>query len=114
MKIKKSEFESIIGKIENYLDYSGKKFNIEFQDNLTFWDTNWSGGTKNEYYGIDLTSLENSKFNAPAPWVNPVEGKKISIPENKAILKHCYFCGNDFGLTLYVNSVYEVKFLKSA
>lgn len=111
MKIKKSELESIIGKIQNHVDYTGKKFFVEFKNTITFYDTNWSGGTKNQYIGIDLNSLNSKSFNAPAPWFNPVENSTIELPEGKAILKHTFFCGHDLGLTLYVNSIYEPKFL---
>ena len=30
-------------------DYLGRKFKLEFQYTITFYDTNWSGGTRNQY-----------------------------------------------------------------
>ncbi len=112
MKIKKSELESVIGNINNHIDYNGKKFSIQFKDTLTFYDTNWGGGTKNTYIAIDLNNLASKKFNAPAPWVNPVEGKTIELPEQKAILCHSVFCGHDSGLTLYLHTSHMPKWLK--
>jgi hypothetical protein len=111
MKINKKQIESIIGNISNYTNYNGRKFNIEFSDTVIFYDTNWSGGTKNTYIGIDLNNMNNKNVAVNAPWNNPIEGKMISLSDNGAILKHTDFCGHDLGITLYLNNSHLPKWL---
>lgn len=110
IKCNKAEFVSVTG---TTLDYNGRKFFVEFSNTVTFHDTNWGGGTKCEYTAIDLKNGAMSTFNAPAPWVNPVEGKTIDLSADKAIIRHDIFCGHDMGLTVILNSVHQPKWLSS-
>lgn len=84
----------------SFPDYTGRKFSVEFTENLTFWDTNWHGGTHREYIAIDING-NSSKLDVPAPWNNPIEGLKIVMPKNAIIACHLYFCGYDMGITFY-------------
>ena len=94
-----------------YPDYPGRKFYADTSGEVEFYDTNWSGGTCNKYIGVKLDDLKTQQFNAPAPWNNPVEGKKAIIPEGYAVIKRSFFCGRDGGITIYMNKVltHEVK-----
>jgi len=90
--------------------YRGRKFKMIFTDKVTFYDTNWSGGTRNQYVAVNSDG-RTAMLHAPAPWVNPVEGKTVELPENAVIVEHTIFCGDDCGLRIYVHPVHLPKWL---
>ena len=100
MKITRKQAQQILNR--SFPDYTGRKINVAIKDRITFYDTNWSGGTKNEY-AIVLLSGQSEMFNAPAPWSNPVEGKTVDMQPGAVIVEHSYFCGQDCGITIYVH-----------
>ena len=87
----------------SFPDYNGKKFYVEYCNNVTFYDLNWSGGTKNDYVAIDINSLESKRYYEHAPWIEIAEGKNVPVKDGIVIAKHTYFCGHDMGVTFYVN-----------
>ena len=91
-------------------DYTGRKIKIEFTDKVTFYDTNWSGGTRNYYVALRSDGSTRAPY-IPAPWINTVEGSKVELPENVLIIMHSYFCGSDMGITIYANPCYAPKLL---
>ena len=57
-------------------------------------------------YRVDQGKLivtDTDSFHPPAPWVNPIEGKRVEVPEGVAVVEHSIFCGKDCGITIYVN-----------
>jgi len=70
-------------------------------------DTNWSGGTKNDYvalvYNPQKKERTNSTLKVYAPWENPVEGQFVELTKNRMLVCHSYFCGNDMGVTIYAH-----------
>jgi len=71
---------------------------------VTFGGLNWGGGSRSEYRACTVTGekIENKiNMNAPAPWMNPFEGKTISLPVDAVIVEGGYFCGKVS--TLFVN-----------
>ena len=94
----------------SFPDYTGRKINLEFKISLTFYDTNWSGGTHTDYRFLkndgSLASLPN-----PAPWVNPYEGLTVELPIDILVVSHVYFCGSDMGIRIYSNPLNAPKFL---
>ena len=94
-----------------YPDYKGRKICIEFTDKVDFYDTNWSGGTRNYYTALGLDEnmeLLARQFTPRAPWNNVVEGKTVSLPINALIVMRTFFCGKDIGITIYVNPIMEI------
>jgi hypothetical protein len=90
--------------------YKGRKFKLVFTPTVTFYDTNWSGGTRSQYVAI-ASDGRTALLHVPAPWVNQVEGKTVPLPEDAVIVEHTIFCGQDAGLRIYVNPVHLPKWL---
>lgn len=83
-------------------------------EKVTFYDLNWSGGTRNEYRActIDGRPLDNAyNMSAPAPWNNPFEGKEIAIPENMVVVQGGHFCGKTSTLFIHVHPANMPKLL---
>lgn len=83
-------------------DYKGRKFSVDFTNSVTFFDTNWGGGTRNKYAAIGRDGQKGT-FTAPAPWVNPLEGQTIELTPDVIIVEWSIFCGKDLGLTIYAH-----------
>ena len=97
----------------SYPDYKGRKITVEFSDTVSFYDTNWGGGSKNYYTALGLTEngeLVARQYIAPAPWNNTVEGTTVALPTNALIVERSFFCGKETGLTIYVNPAQESLF----
>jgi hypothetical protein len=94
-------------------EYHGRKFTLEFTDHITFYDTNWSGGTKNVYAFLRSDGAVRG-LTVPAPWVNPVEGLTVEIPKDILVVVHQYFCGMDTGITVYASPLNSPKWLTAA
>jgi len=44
MKLTKKQAWPIVSRV--FPEYKGRKFTLEYGDNVTFWDLNWSGGSR--------------------------------------------------------------------
>lgn len=86
---------------ETFPNYTGRKFKICLENSITFYDTNWGGGTRNSYTALKLEGSISRKITVPAPWVNPIEGQTIDIPEGVIIVEHSIACGQDCGITIH-------------
>lgn len=82
-------------------DYTGRKFFANFGAEITFYDTNWGGGTRNYYKAVRLSDGKQEALADYAPWFNPAEGKTITIPDGYAVVKRSIFQGVECGLTVY-------------
>jgi len=91
-------------------DYHGRKFFLEFAEEVLLYDTNWSGGTCNKYAAIHADGL-TVNLRVPAPWINTVEGTKIPLSVDVLIVEHSYFCGTDCGIRIYAHPSHAPKFL---
>lgn len=91
-------------------DYKGRKFSVKFSPTVTFYDTNWSGGTCNKYAFV-RSDGKMATFAPPAPWMNPIEGATVDLPDDVLVVEHSYFCGQDCGITIYANPVNLPKWL---
>lgn len=108
LKLNKSQVRPILAR--SFPSYKGRKFAIEFTTRVTFYDTNWSGGTRNQYVAINANG-KVAGFSAPAPWNNPIEGMTIDLPEDVLIVEHSDFCGHDMGIRIYANPCHLPKYL---
>lgn len=91
-------------------DYRGRTYRLEFAETVTFWDTNWGGGTRNSYAAVRADG-QSACLSVPAPWVNPVEGQTIKLPPHVLMVKHTIFCGKDMGITISAHPSYAPKWL---
>ena len=108
MKIKKSQARDIIK--ATFPGYKGRKVKVEFAPTVTFYDTNWGGGSRNSYAAVGSDG-RTAHLGVPAPWANAVEGETVDVAENVLIVKHTIFCGKDLGITIYANPVHLPKWL---
>lgn len=108
IKLTKKQAAPIVNPL--FPEYTGRKFKIVFTDSITFYDTNWDGGTKNDYKFIGNNG-KTASLNIPAPWNNAIEGQKINIGENFMVVCHSFFCGVDSGITIYANPCHLPKWL---
>ena len=85
-------------------DYPGRKFRVHPSNTITFYDTNWGGGTRNAYAAVPLSREDGRSVihHAAPPWDNPVEGRTVEIPRGVAVIEHSIFMGKDLGITVWV------------
>lgn len=100
LKITRKQAKPIVD--VTFPEYTGRKITVRFQTSVTFYDTNWDGGTKSDYAAVNVDG-RTGRFEAPAPWINPLEGKTVNLPVDVLIVKHSYFCGQDAGITIYAH-----------
>jgi hypothetical protein len=109
MKLNSKQVKNILA--VTYPDYKGRKFSIEFKDNITFYDTNWSGGSRT-YYTFLKSDYTAAILPSPAPWVNPYEGLTVKIPDDILIVEHVYFCGSDMGIRIIASTSHLNRYQK--
>lgn len=88
---------------ETFPDYSGRKFFLDDSGKVTFYDTNWGGGTRNYYTAIRLLDGKAEKLTDFAPWANPAEGATVEVPEGFAIVQRSIFQGIEGGITIHIH-----------
>ena len=94
-------------------DYRKRNVFIKESDTVTFYDVNWSGGTRSEYRActIDGKPLQTMvNMGGPAPWANPFEGLKVNIPPGMVVVSGGHFCGKVATLSITINPL-DVKLL---
>ena len=101
MKVKKSAVWGLVEKA--FPQYKGRKFFVDLSGRVGFSNTNWGGGSRNIYIGMNLGNLAKQEFFAPAPWKNPVEGCHAEIPPGFCVIENSVFCGALAGITVYIN-----------
>ena len=104
--IEAKKVKSIIN--ATFPDYRKRKVFIQTADKVTFYDVNWSGGTKSEYRActIDGRPFETRvNMGGPAPWNNPYEGLTVQIPPGMVVVSGGHFCGKVATLSITINPV---------
>ena len=114
LKVTRKQAKSLLER--TFPDYNGRKFRVRFAETVTFYDLNYSGGTRNEYAAVksDGESVALDGFNRAAPWNNPAEGSTVRLPVDVAIVEHSDFCGRDLGITIYLHPANASKWLADA
>lgn len=82
--------------------WKGRKVFVVATDSVEMYDTNWSGGTKNTYFGLNRNGEVRSPY-MPHPAFNPFEGAKVTLTPDVILVEHSIFCGQDLGVTIYVH-----------
>lgn len=95
-------------------DYKGRTFRVCYTTDVTFYDTNWGGGSKNTYAAVQMTTGKVGRMVVPAPWVNGIEGQRVQLPEDVVIVEHSVFCGKDMGIRFHVHESHAARFLEGA
>ena len=90
--------------IANMLGYRRKKVQVVPTESVTLVVLNWSGGSINKYYAVDLVTGNSvtRNFSAPHPMMNDAEGVNIKLRENSAIVRTGTFMGKPALMTIYV------------
>ncbi len=84
--------------------YTGQKFKLEFREQIRFADTQWSGGSRSEYIIIKLDGMQRANIpTAPYMERSQVHETDYPIPVGYVVVMHRMFCGQDMGLTFFVN-----------
>lgn len=84
--------------------YAGTKFKVRAATQVRFDDNAWSGGTKSDYWGLDLATGE--LFDPPRnDYGTPFTGgvPTVELEPGKAIVEHSRFCGRDTGITFHLH-----------
>jgi len=92
--------ETIIRK--SFPDYRGRKVKFQISPTVTFMNTNWTGGSKNEYVALRADGAW-ARLDIYAPWANPVEGQIVDLPKDILVVERKFFCGKDAGVTIWAN-----------
>lgn len=109
IKAKKKEVNDVLQIA--FPDYTGRTFRVEYCTSVCFHDTNWGGGTHNDYVAVRMSTGKAGRLVAPAPWVNAIEGQRVELPEDVVIVEHSIFCGRDLGIRFYVHESKAPRFL---
>lgn len=109
IKLRKAQCKDILA--ATFPGYTGRKFAVEFTEKVCFYNTNWSGGSKNTYAAISSNGRTATLNVTTAPWDNPIEGATVELPLHVLIVKHCIFCGKDLGITIYAHPCHLPKWI---
>ena len=109
VKITTARAKPIVSK--TFPEYKGRKFIVEFTDTVSFYDTNWSGGTRNFYEAV-RSDGHHERLPSFSPWNNPAEGRKIALTPDILIVERAYFCGKDCGITIYAHPCHLPKWIE--
>jgi len=96
-------------------EYRRRKIWVRAAETVTFYDLNWSGGTRAEYKAVTLAGEpvgSMARYNAMAPWDSQqAEGKTVPLPAGMVVARGGHFCGKEAVLTLLVNPADMPRYL---
>lgn len=71
---------------------------------VTFFNTFWFEGSKNEYRAVILqTGASAFLATGDSPWSAVAEGRTVELEPGVAIVQHVTFCGKDLGLRVWLH-----------
>jgi len=108
MKVTKAEIRPIV--MATFPSYKGRTFEVTPTTHVTLSNLNWCGGTKSTYKALSFDG-ETVTLMPVAPWEEYREGLKLQLPTNVVLVRHCYFCGADLGITVYAHPSLLPKWL---
>jgi uncharacterized Fe-S cluster protein YjdI len=112
--VRKAEVAPIVA--ATFPEYRGKKFRVEFREQVCLLDLNWSGGSRSQYRACTLSGEalgSSAKYNAMAPWDSrQVEGQSVAVPQGACMVRHSHFCGKDTGITITINPADAPKWIE--
>jgi hypothetical protein len=92
--------------------YSGRKFQVELTETITFSGTQWAGGSKTDYRIVQLDGMKVVGIpEAPFLQRSPLHEGQYPLPPGYVVVRHHISCGKDLGLTFAVNPRESFKLL---
>lgn len=85
------------------IEYSGRKFKVEFATHIHLHNLNWDGGSKNDYTALRMADVIASKVIERVPWANHAEGARVELKPGFLVIEHARYCGADLGITIYAH-----------
>lgn len=93
--------------------YCGRKYRLVFTTTLRFANTNWGGGTRNEYVALRADG-RMAAMPDYAPWEQwNWDGRAAEMPEDVLVIEHSWYQGEDVGVTVYAHPVHMPKWLSN-
>jgi len=92
---------------KTFPSYRGRKLKLYIQENISFDDINWDGGSRTEYFLVNTDTQEVQKVaNHKAPWTQYAydAAQPRAIPKNCIIVSQGCFCGKMGGINFTVSS----------
>jgi len=88
-----------------YPEWRGRKCYWAATETLHCYHTYWDGGTKHTYVAVTLdgTCASGRMESAPEELGGIDEHQTLAMRPGVAIVEHCFFCGKDAGVTIYVH-----------
>jgi len=84
--------------------YNGQKFQLVIGETMQPNGMQWSGGSRNTYLAINLSTGQQRPIADPRPYPDNQSGvPTITIPSGWVIRGHVMFQGKDLGLRFYVH-----------
>ncbi len=111
-KLRKSDIPAAL--LAAFPNYSGRKFQIEVTEKVSFYDLNWDGGTHNAYALVSLDGQGAAALPRESPFNPRAEGATFALPPRFVVVEHSHFCGRDVGLRFHVHPSDVAKLLPSA
>lgn len=83
--------------------YGGRKWQLRVGESVNVSNTQWDGGTRNQYTLVRLEDGQSMHVSDPRPWPESMSMiGEVAIPSGCAVLEHCTFCGKDLGVRIYI------------
>jgi hypothetical protein len=97
--------DKVIRKIVSatFPEYRGRTFRLstEVPHRLDSW---WDGGSRNYYAFYHLDQERSLPVHSNHPMFEKNQPRVLKqLPLRTVLVEHCYFCGNDLGITIYAN-----------
>jgi len=90
--------------IATFPGYRGKKFKLSTSIPSRL-DSYWDGGSKDYFSFYELSTGKVLDVGSNHPLFESGKPCKLeSLPPGIVIVKHCFFCGKDMGITIYANT----------
>ncbi len=98
--------DATIDRICNAVGYTGRTVKIRTHDvgfPLEMLGENWSGGSRETYYVLNLATMQTGELPRRNPMA-PMEAAHIELTDGVAVVVHSIFCGKDMGITIHINA----------
>ncbi len=95
---------------------SGKKeVTVEVTPTVTFHNTFWDGGSKNEYRAVRLADGRTaSLMTGSSPWTAVAEGQTVALEPGVAVVERSTFCGKVMPLRVHLHPDNAARLLPAA
>jgi hypothetical protein len=86
-----------------YPNYRGRKIKLSTSIPSRL-DSYWDGGSRDYYVFVHLDTMKAIEVHSNHPFFEADRPRELkALPPRVLIVRHCYFCGKDMGLTIIGN-----------